>query len=201
MLLAKQNIAFRSHRNEDAAFLEDADVNHGKFLELVLLLIKYDVVLKLNIEKAIKKGKANRKTGESRGRGSFISFLSKNTGSKLLKICSTYIRGRIIADVLEVGKCSVQMESTQVIVVQDQLVIVLRYVKSGIVHEHLYRFLRIEGSSTSASLCDMLKKELANDGLSIADVIHDSFAKSITRFSLHSLLCPCFESCHGELHL
>ena len=45
LLLAKQNIAFRSHRNEDAASLEDADVNHGNFLELVLLLSKYDVVL------------------------------------------------------------------------------------------------------------------------------------------------------------
>ena len=102
LFLAKENIAFRSHRNEDAASLEDADVNHGNFLELVLLLSKYDVVLKRHVE-AFKKGKANRKTGESRRRGrrSFISFPSKNTVSKLLKICSTYIRGRTIADVLE----------------------------------------------------------------------------------------------------
>ena len=94
-----------------------------------------------------------------------------NTVSKLLKICFTYIRGRIIPDVLEAGKFSVQMDSRQDIAVQDQLTIVIRYVKSGIVHEHLYRFLRVEGSSTAASLYGMLKKELANDGLSIADVM------------------------------
>ncbi len=73
------------------------------------------------------------------------------------------------------GKFSVQMDSTQDIAVQDQLAVVLRYVKSGVVHEHLYRFLRVEGSLTAATLYEILKKELDSDGLSMANVIGDSF--------------------------
>ena len=38
LLLAKQNIAFRGHRNEGAASLEVPGVNHGNFLEMVFLL-------------------------------------------------------------------------------------------------------------------------------------------------------------------
>ena len=92
--------------------------------------------------------------------------------SKILKVVFCDVT---LENSLEAGKCSVQIDITQDIAVQDQLAIVLRYVKSGIVREHLNRRI--------FSCCESLRhaeertgnRQMMEDGLSFADVIGNSF--------------------------
>ena len=177
LFLAKQNMAFRGHRNEGAASLEDPSENNGNSLEMVLFLSKYDKVWKRHVDKAIKKSKHQKMLPGSKrkGRGALVTFLSKKTIAKLLKICSDSIRRCIVNDILEAGRFSVQMDSTQDVSVTDQLAIVLRYVKSGAVHEHLYKVTTVKGSATALNLHNALKAEFDKDGFEMHNLIGDSF--------------------------
>ena len=185
LFLARQNIAFRGHRNENAESLyEVITENRGNFLELVLLVGKYDPLLKHHIEKVTRKQKG-RKTSFSKkkGRGSSVTFLSKTTVNKLLHICCEAIREKLVADVKEVGKFSVQLDSTQH--VKDQVAVILRYVEAGVVHEHLYRLLCMKGSSTAINLHNALQEALEQDGLKMSDVIGDSFDGASNMSGVH----------------
>ena len=79
-----------------------------------------------------------------------------------------------------------QIDSTQDIAVQDQLAIVLRYVKSGIVREHLNRRI--------FNCCESLRhaeertgnRQMKKDGLSFADVIGNSFDGAFNMLGAHS---------------
>ena len=188
LFLAKQNIAFRGHRNKGAASLEDSGANHGNFLEMVVLLSKYDKVLKRHVDKVVKKSKQQKMLPGSKrkGRGALVTFLSKKSIAKLLKICSDSIRRCIVNDILMAGKFSVQMDSTQDVSVTDQLAIVLRYVKSGAAHEHLYKVTTVKGSATALNLHDALKAEFDKDGLEMRNLIGDSFDGASNMSGVHS---------------
>ena len=43
--LAKQSLSFRGHRNESSYTLDDRSVDHGIFLETILLISEFDVPL------------------------------------------------------------------------------------------------------------------------------------------------------------
>ena len=44
-VIGKCGLSYRGHRHKAACNLENMAINHGKFLELILLLSKYDVFL------------------------------------------------------------------------------------------------------------------------------------------------------------
>lgn len=59
--IGKQGLAFRGKKYESAYTLDDESVNHGNFLELMLLIAESDAQLKLHIENCISKSKKNER--------------------------------------------------------------------------------------------------------------------------------------------
>jgi len=51
--LGKQALPYRGYRNESAYSLEYQTVDHGNFLELILLIAEFDVPLNLHVKKII----------------------------------------------------------------------------------------------------------------------------------------------------
>ena len=73
-VIGKRGLSYRGTQFEAAYTLDDMSIDHGTFLELVILLGKYDVCMKECIEKSKKKHETH-----SKGRGSAVTFLSKTT--------------------------------------------------------------------------------------------------------------------------
>ena len=80
----------------------------------------------------------------------------------------------------------VQMDSTQDVSVADQLAIVLRYVKSGVTHEHLYKVTTVKESATALNLHNALEEEFDKDGLDMCNLIGDSFDGAANMSGEHS---------------
>jgi len=86
-LLGKQGLSYRSKRYEAAYMLDDPSLNHGNFLEIIILLSKYDAVIKCHLDKVIKKSTKSHNSGSSQG-GGIITLLSKTTINYILEaIC------------------------------------------------------------------------------------------------------------------
>ena len=70
--------------------LDDKSVDHGNFLELILLISQFDVPLNNHIHKVIDASKKRHDSlerkgkGRSRGRGNLTTMLSKTTVNKIL---------------------------------------------------------------------------------------------------------------------
>jgi hypothetical protein len=73
LFIGRQGLPFRG--KEEGAYLLNKKRKHGKFLEFVLLLADYDSVLNEHLKQCILKSNKNKK---NRGRGSFVTFLSKS---------------------------------------------------------------------------------------------------------------------------
>ena len=103
-LLGKQGLPFRG-TTEAACSLKDDTLNHGNFLEIIHLLSKYDKVLANHIYKAFELNTLQNeyyllnKTSSKKGRGSFMTFLSANTVSKVIKEIGKQIKEMIAQDI------------------------------------------------------------------------------------------------------
>jgi len=54
-LIGKRGLSYRGKTNEAAYSLDDSSLDHGNFLEITLLISKYDSLLKSHLDKIIKK--------------------------------------------------------------------------------------------------------------------------------------------------
>jgi len=54
-LIGKRGLSYRGKTNEAAYSLDDSSLDHGNFLEITLLISKYDSLLKSHLDKVIKK--------------------------------------------------------------------------------------------------------------------------------------------------
>ena len=126
-------MSFRGHRNESAYTLDDRSVDHGNFLETILLISEYDVPLNSHVQKVIDKSKKRREKlkrqgkENSRGRRNLVIMLSKSTVNKILLAILDIIKSKIIQEIGE-KKFSVQMDGTQDTATVEQETIILRYV-------------------------------------------------------------------------
>lgn len=81
--LGKSALPLRGTRHESGIDLHDNSVNHGNFLETILLLAQYDVPLATHISRVVEKCKERKLSLErkgkekSRGRGNLTTMLSK----------------------------------------------------------------------------------------------------------------------------
>lgn len=75
-VIDKCGLSYRGDKAEAAYSLENIAFNHGNFLELILLLRKYDVCLQQHLNSWIGNSKKQHETGE-KGRGSLVTLLSK----------------------------------------------------------------------------------------------------------------------------
>lgn len=105
-LIGKQGLPFRGDKSEAAYKLDDSSLNHGNFLEIILLLSKSDNILKSHIEKSIKLSKEHHdraqninmkalKTTTKIGRGNLVTFLSATTVTTIIKLIGKEIKNML----------------------------------------------------------------------------------------------------------
>lgn len=171
--IGKNSMSFRSHNNESSYSLEDNNVSHGNFLEILNLIAKFDDVLRHHLENVISKSKKRLKANPTtRGRGDLITFISKTTVNYILQIMKSLIQEKIVADIKEAGIYSIQIDSTQDISVKDQLSIIIRYVNHQ-VEERLLTMVESH-SGEGQKLFKLTKNTLSIHGLDISNCISNS---------------------------
>lgn len=117
LLIGKRGLSYRGKDNEAAYTLDDASLNHGNFLEIIILLSKYDQV----IEQSTKSHNSGSKQG-----GGNITFLSKTTVNYIVETISRKIKSIVSKEIQAAGIYSVQIGTTQDISVVDQCSIIIR---------------------------------------------------------------------------
>ena len=118
-VIGKRGLSYRGDKLEAAYSLEDEAADHGTFLELVLLLSKYDVILQAHVSSCIEKSKRLHDSG-AKGRGSLVTLLSKTTVNAVIEAIGRLIKESIAAEVKEAGMFSIQIDTTQDITAKDQ---------------------------------------------------------------------------------
>ncbi|XP_053274770.1 uncharacterized protein LOC128436886 isoform X1 [Pleuronectes platessa] len=163
-VIGKRGLSYRHEDNEAAYTLEDSSLDHGNFLEMILLLGKYDVALKEHLSDIIHKSKKLHESASgSRGRGSLVTLLSKSTVNSVIDTILKMIKDNIGTEIQKAGMFTVQLDTTQDITAQDQCSVVLRYV-TDTVHERLVAVVRCS-SSTGEAFVQLLSDVL--DGLNL----------------------------------
>lgn len=172
--IGKQGIAFRG-TNEGLYNLYDVSVKgKGNFLELVLLLSKYDEVLKAHLDISVEKSKDRKEKFQSKGRGNLITFLSKQTVNQIIITLGNLIRQKIAHEIREAKIFSIEADTTQDVSVSEQCSIVCRYIFNDTVKERLINLVSVE-STTAVSLKDMLKTEFSKLNLEMQNIVGCSF--------------------------
>ncbi|EZA59350.1 Zinc finger MYM-type protein, partial [Ooceraea biroi] len=175
-LIGKQGLAIRG-TEEGAYSLDDISINHGNFLEILLLLSNYDETLGKHVKSVTEKSKyALEERGKSgkRGRGNQITFLSKTTVTKIINIMKLTIQTEIANEVKQAKLFSVLMDTTMDVSSYDQCVIVLRYLLEREVKERVIG-LKCVQSTTGESLFNTLLKILSTTGLAVENCVANAF--------------------------
>ncbi|KAL4113078.1 hypothetical protein QTP88_016768 [Uroleucon formosanum] len=155
-LIGKCGLSIRGKRNEVAYLLNKESVGHGNFLELIILLSKYDVVLNEHLNSVIKKSEKQHNCN-SKGRGNLVTFLSHYTTDNIINIISNLIKSTISKKIKEANMFSTLLDTTQDISVMDQCSIFIRYVVDGMIHERLIS-VKSCVDSTGKGMMNLLKK-------------------------------------------
>lgn len=181
MFIGRQGLAFRG-KDEAAYSLEDRTINHGNFLELVLLIKDYDIVLNMHVKNCIelsKKRKAggkknNNTLSQTRGRGSLVTFLSKTFINKIVLVIGNLLQEKIVNELKEAQSFSILVDSTQDVAVLDQLAICVRYVLKNNVYETLLKLV-VAYDSSGIGLYNLIAKEFAEINLDMNKIVGCSF--------------------------
>jgi hypothetical protein len=110
-LIGKREISIRGKSNEAAYLLNNEFLDHGNFLELIVSLSKYDVVLNEHLNKVIKKSQKNH-DNDSKGRGNLVTFLSHYIMDNIIIIISNLIKSTITKKVNEANMFLVLLDTT-----------------------------------------------------------------------------------------
>ena len=129
-MIGKRGLAYRGGGAEESGYtLLDDSADHGNFLEMLLLISKFDPLLRAHVEEVVRKSQSRHdKVGSSKGRGDLVTFLSKTTANKIIDAMTNALKKMIAEDIQAAGMFSVQIDTTQDINVSDQCSIVIRYV-------------------------------------------------------------------------
>lgn len=171
--IGKRGLSYRGDKFESAYSLEDMTVDHGNFLELVVLLSKYDVGLKEHLNECIDKSKKLHQTDGTKGRGSLLTFLSKTTINKIILAIAQLISQTVSREVQAAGMFSLQIDTTQDISCKDQCSIIVRYVSSESIFERLLAVVECE-SSTGKDMLTLVGSILKLHNIDITRCIGNS---------------------------
>ncbi|CAG9763851.1 unnamed protein product [Ceutorhynchus assimilis] len=133
-LVGKRGLSYRGDSQNEAAYsLLNENIDHGNFLEIVLVISKFDPLLRKHIEEVAVKSQTRlqRVGSHSKGRGNLVTFLSKSTVNNIIAAISSLIMQKIAIEVKNAKIYSIQIDTTQDINVVDQCSIIIRYVKSN----------------------------------------------------------------------
>lgn len=177
-IIGKLGLPYRGSNNESAYSLADSTKKHGVFLELVLLLSKYDTITENHVKECIKKSSdallKSKQGSKKRGRGNLVTLMSKSTVNLILGIIKDIIQTTIATQVIKAKLFSIQIDSTQDVSTKDQLSIVIRYINdNNLIKERL--FSMIDGQSSKGSYyVEVLKNCLEKHGIDINGCISNS---------------------------
>ena len=118
--------------SEAVSTLCDEKVDHETFLEIVLLLAKYDYILKCHLENVIKKCLQNKPHKRKHNRANRNTFISKTTANSIIAIISKLMKEEISNSVREANIYSVQIDSTQDTTSTDKCAVILRFVRENV---------------------------------------------------------------------
>ncbi|XP_050065156.1 zinc finger MYM-type protein 1-like [Aphis gossypii] len=171
--IGKQNLSYRG-TNEGLYDLEDLNINHGNFLELLKFTAENDTVLKKYLTEALQRSKKRRENVESnsKGRGSLITLLSKTTVNKIIEAILVTMR-KIIKNELGDRQFSIQVDSTQDIGANDQAAICLRYVFNSKVKERLFSVVEVT-DSLGKGMYELIAKVFSKHGILFKNIIGSS---------------------------
>ncbi|XP_050061585.1 zinc finger MYM-type protein 6-like [Aphis gossypii] len=117
----------------------------------------------------------SEKAKSKKGRGSLITFMSKNfINNNIIIPIGAAIQGTIVKEIKECIKFSIMIDSTQDVSVMDQLAICVRYIFNGVVQERLLSLVVCHNSS-GIGLFNLLKEEIKKLGLMLNDIVACSF--------------------------
>ena len=179
--LAKQNLAFRGHRE---TLEESAEINSGNFLELVKLLSKYDPVLREHVLRV------------TLGKPHSLSYLTPQIQNEFVNCLGDLVRTKIIEQVKNSKYYCIIFDSTPDISHKDQLSQVIRYVKMDDndvkVEESFLRFIEMKGK-TAEQITEQILKQLEEDGLQIAVMAghRSGVQKRIADTNPRAVFVPC----------
>ena len=158
-IIGKRETSYRGTESSEAvSTLYDKNIDHGTFLETVLLFAKHDNILKCHLENVIKKCLQNKPDKHKHNRANRNTFISKTTVSSIIAIISKLMKEEISNSVREAGIYSVQTDSTQNITSTDKCLVILRFVRNNV--EERLLVVVDSHSATGADLCDLSKEVL-----------------------------------------
>ncbi|GLV33620.1 hypothetical protein CBL_21236, partial [Carabus blaptoides fortunei] len=114
LFLAKQNLAFRGH-NED-----ESSSNKGNYLEMVEMLSKYDPVLKEHLMR-LKRSTCKLKVS--------VSYLASTTQNEFIHVLANHVKEKLVMDIKSAIYFGIIFDSTPDTSHTDQMSEVIRYVK------------------------------------------------------------------------
>ncbi|XP_065642999.1 uncharacterized protein LOC136074593 [Hydra vulgaris] len=127
-VIGKRGMPYRGKAGCKAVnVLANNKVDHGTFLEIVILCVKYDEILKAHLKEIIDKGMLNDKQ-DKRNRANRNTFISKSTVNQIILGIAKLMKSAIAEEVKQAGIFSVQLDTTQDVTQADKCAIVLRYV-------------------------------------------------------------------------
>jgi hypothetical protein len=202
-MIGKRGLSYRS-RNDAAYTLNDDTIDHGNFLEILLLLSKFDPLIKKHLDTVIEESN-NRHASNlaTKGRGSLITLISKTTLNYIIDAMRKIIKKTISEEIKSAGMFSVQLDTTQDISVKDQCSIIIRYVTHK-VHERLICVANCT-SSTGKSMLELLQEKLsecninieycvgnATDGAANMQGQYNGFTKWLSDVAPHQIHVWCY---------
>ncbi|XP_073491308.1 uncharacterized protein [Aquarana catesbeiana] len=173
LFLAKQNLAFRGHKEDECSF------NKGNFLEMVEMLSKYDSVLKEHLIR-LKQSTCKLKVS--------VSYLSPQTQNEFISVLANHMKEKIVMDIKSAKYFGIMFDSTPDISHTDQMSKVIRYVniknRKVQVKEVFLGFFPLKGKKAADLSLDILKK-LESDGLDIMMCRAQGYDNTATMAGIH----------------
>ena len=150
IFLGKQGLSFRGHRES----LTNAFGKNGNFLELLKLMSEYDATTKDHLSKvtAMHKKVPEQRGGKqgAKGRGSKLTFLSKDSQNKLIRIIGEEITSEVVEKVKTCRSWALIADTTPDVTHKEQLSICVRVVsEAGECSEHLLSCQRATGTKAN----------------------------------------------------
>ena len=136
------------------------------------VIAEFYPTLQAHLNKVIKLAK--KRDPKGKGRGNFVTFLSKTSCVKILKLIAEMLKEKIAKYVNDAGLFSIQMDSTTDISTNYQGTVVVRYEQEDKAKERLLRLVNVSNSSAQ-SLHNLLKKSLEEVGIKLDMCVGDSF--------------------------
>ena len=170
LFVAKQNIALRGHREDDESH------NRGNFYELILLLGKYDAVLREHLTTVTLTARST-------------SYLSPTIQNEVINLLGRTVHEKIVEDIKKAKYFTIIADSTPDAAHVDQMSIIVRYVvlqqNNVEVRESFFGFFAMKGK-TAAIFTNQLLECFEQDNISIQDCRGLGFDNAATMSGIHT---------------